>query len=567
MLSTAATIVLLAAAAVGVSLTTLRLGIPIMDEGATLSGAIKLLKGGMFYRDVDAYPLPGAWYLLAAVMSLFGKSLMTARVLNLAIYAGMVVVSYLAVRRVASAYVAAAYGVSLIALKYWAWPVWTEYVYPDLAIALAMAGILVFMRSLQGPERWPAFAAGLLFGAAAFCKQTVGIYPGLTGFALLAARGIFATRGAPAWSQAAVRSDAAGARPFRALSYYALGAVLPLGVPLLYFAAHGLGGVMVTNALLRPFTGYLPLSGLPYTRMLKLWEFGRISPPVLFSYLPGMSFFWLDLRSAAIHAWPAGPSRAAEAAARLTFVMIPLGFVGGAVLLGRALLTRPPVPATARALALYLLAGGVFLSLFPRGDYLHVIDVGPAWLAVLFLAGHLIMSGAGGARWRSRLVGAAMALGAVTALVGGLLMLVLMYRACSITIELPNAGRMRVAPKHKGLVTIVNYIRSHTKPGEPLFVLGPEAYYYFLCDRYSPWRFPQLFPGQSGGRSGREVADLIAKHRVPYVIEGNTTLPGIAPIASYAPSLVRYVETHYREVELQPGPENNSCGVVLKRVN
>ena len=38
---------------------------PMSDEGAVLTAAAKLLRGGVFYRDVDAYWFPGSAYLAA----------------------------------------------------------------------------------------------------------------------------------------------------------------------------------------------------------------------------------------------------------------------------------------------------------------------------------------------------------------------------------------------------------------------------------------------------------------------------------------------------------------------
>ena len=54
---------------------------PVPDEGALLTAAVKLLHGGVFYRDVDAYAFPGVSYLLAGMMSIFGEHLSVARAL------------------------------------------------------------------------------------------------------------------------------------------------------------------------------------------------------------------------------------------------------------------------------------------------------------------------------------------------------------------------------------------------------------------------------------------------------------------------------------------------------
>ena len=43
----------------------------------------------MFYRDIDAYPFPGAHYLLAAVMAAFGEHLGVARALATAVFCSL----------------------------------------------------------------------------------------------------------------------------------------------------------------------------------------------------------------------------------------------------------------------------------------------------------------------------------------------------------------------------------------------------------------------------------------------------------------------------------------------
>jgi hypothetical protein len=50
--------------------------LPNPDEGASLTAAAKILRGGVFYREIDAYPFPGSYYLLALAMSIFGEHLM-----------------------------------------------------------------------------------------------------------------------------------------------------------------------------------------------------------------------------------------------------------------------------------------------------------------------------------------------------------------------------------------------------------------------------------------------------------------------------------------------------------
>ena len=80
----------------------------------------------------------------------------------------------------------------------------------------------------------------------------------------------------------------------------------------------------------------------------------------------------------------------------------------------------------------------------------------------------------------------------------------------------------------------VEYIEAHA--GEPFFVYGHEAYYYFLTGRYFPdWPFAQLYPGQTGADAGLELAAAVDRVSPARVIRGVVEWPGLPSIAGYAP--------------------------------
>jgi hypothetical protein len=100
---------------------------PMWDEGAILTAAAKLLRGGVFYRDIDAYWLPGSAYLAAFAMKLFGEHLSVARALAAVSYLVMVLGLYALALRVVGPHRAALFGLCLICLKIAAWPALTAY--------------------------------------------------------------------------------------------------------------------------------------------------------------------------------------------------------------------------------------------------------------------------------------------------------------------------------------------------------------------------------------------------------------------------------------------------------
>ena len=68
--------------------------LPGADEGALLTNAMKLLRGGVFYRDVDAYPFPLAAYLAASAFSVFGEHLSVSRALAGLLFCATVLALY-----------------------------------------------------------------------------------------------------------------------------------------------------------------------------------------------------------------------------------------------------------------------------------------------------------------------------------------------------------------------------------------------------------------------------------------------------------------------------------------
>ena len=97
-------------------------GLPPNDEGALLTNAARVLRGAVYYRDLDAYPFPGATYLLALVMAIFGEQVNVARGLAMAVSLTAVLALYATAYRLLDRRRAAAFGVCLLSLKFVAWP-------------------------------------------------------------------------------------------------------------------------------------------------------------------------------------------------------------------------------------------------------------------------------------------------------------------------------------------------------------------------------------------------------------------------------------------------------------
>jgi hypothetical protein len=518
----------LAGAAAAVAFAGSRLG--GNDEGALLTAAGKLLRGGVFYRDVDAYPFPGAHYLLAGAMALFGEHLAVARALGGALFVGVVVSLYALALPLLGAARAALFGAALLAFKLLAWPAFTAFFYWDLAFALAVTAIGIF---LAGPPRCSPrrlVVVGALVGLAFASKQNVGVYLGAALALVVVVEG---------------RSQGR-AMVTRGLAPLALGFALAVTPGLLYFAAHGLLDEMIRSGIVRPFTDYAPTSGISYATPLRWWEIGRLQGPPGFSYSPEP--LWTLLRrellpggAAAYRAyWLAG-----EVFLRAVYTAMPLAFVGAAVLAWRArgggVAAADGHRDEARALTVFtVLCGAVVLSAFPRPDFAHMMGVYPLVLLLLLAVAGRLAVGTASRRALARLevVAVATCLILCAGLSGVLL--------ASMTARLDVArASLRVWPEDAFMESVVRFVDEEVAPGEPLFVYGHEAYYYFLTGRYSPWRFSQLYPGQAGGDGGAKLVSVLERSDPPVVVQGFVRFPGVPALPEQLPHLDAFLKARY----------------------
>jgi hypothetical protein len=92
----------------------------------------------------------------------------------------------------------------------------------------------------------------------------------------------------------------------------------------------------------------------------------------------------------------------------------------------------------------------------------------------------------------------------------------------------------------------VTYIQAHVPEGEPLFIYGHEAHWYYLSDRYTPRPFSQIYPGMTGDETGEELAAFIRETRPRVIVQGVLRWPGTPPIPNYTQALQRTLKELYR---------------------
>jgi hypothetical protein len=505
---------LLAVLAAAVSAPVADCWFPLNDEGALLTNAARILRGAVFYRDLDAYPFPAPTYLLAAAMGLLGEDVAVARGLAAAIYVAVALGLYACAVQVLPRSRAALVALLLLGCKGWAWPAFTSYFYSDVAFLGAVGATACLLRfGSVGRGAWLALA-GIGTALSILSKQSLGLLLAALFGGLLLLPGV--RPGLPGLARMA---------PARRASCFALAAAAPCLLALAYFAWHGVAGHMLESGLLRPFTGYLPTSAIPFGPMLQWWEAGSlgwfwgapyIATPLwnliaktTFSSAAAERISWLG----------------AELASRALYSSVPLLLAWAGLRMARELWTgrrlRADTEACLPIAALALAATG---SAFPRADFFHVMSVYPA-LVLLWMA------------LRARRPVSRVEAGAVAALAaGGLLLLAALVQRLDQRVELER-GRLWVEDASRWPGPLVRELQAVVPPGESFFVYGSEATLYFLADRYFPWPFAQLYPGQAGNDGGRALAEILRRERPRIVVRGIPRWPGLPPLPEYTPLL------------------------------
>ena len=515
-------------------------GLPPNDEGALLTNAARVLRGAVYYRDLDAYPFPGATYLLALVMTIFGEQVNVARGLAVAVSLAAVLALYATALQLLDRRRAAAFGVCLLSLKFVAWPAFTAYMYSDVAFAFGCTAIALLVRADAATSALRTALAGVCVGAAVLSKQNLGIALALATFTLLLV---------PQLAHQAARRD--GRARFRSGAAFGLGVALPVGFMLLYFALHGAAGTMLESGLIRPFTSYLPTSGIGFAEPLRWWQLGSLREVPGNPYFSGP--FLLAMSGKLLPAEGLYPLywMVAEVASRALYSSIPLAFAAALFAAGRFVVRGALSADRAASLRFAGMAAAVMASAWPRADFYHVISVYPVVLLLLFdrvaagrgageptppgrEAGSSAFASNRAGRWIGR--GALVSLLVVTGCVSGL-----HQSSYRHHLDLDRAD-LYISPYSGWVRSIVDLARAELEPGDPLFVYGHEAALYFLAERFSTWRFAQLYPGQVGEGRGSELANHLRAHPPAVIIRGGAGSP---PLASYTPELLSWVLDNY----------------------
>ncbi len=432
------------------------------DEGFAVTGAMRLLHGEAPYRDFWGIYPPGQIYALAGVFRLFGETLLASRVYDTLGRFLTVVAAYLIARKVSTPWLAllsaAVAGVFLAAAWFYSYAV-----FPALGLGLwaVFAWLKGKERECCPPGERPAstgarwyFLCGALLGTTLLVRWDLGAYAAFS----IAAVEILRLKFSPS---AAARALAWVLAPMLAVA----------GVGYAAVAARSGWGELYAQVF------YFPA--------VRLHDLRWMAYPPLFS--PG---------SPNLKDW-------------LRFYLPILSLVFCASVLALSLLRGPQArrqmggsPQVAGAAALVLFGALLFNQALSRYDLIHVLPSS----VVTFLAACALCAQA------PALTRAKWAAAAAAGLVGVLSFLYFVPSSDTLkdyVRDLPpwrcysSLERASCAWVDENQARAVEYIRSVTGPGEPIFVGNHrhdklfinDAGFYFLAGRPSATRYHEIHPG------------------------------------------------------------------------
>ena len=506
----------------------------LSDEGYLLQQALDLLGGRVLYRDMDAFITPGIWFTLAGVFAIFGPSVLASRVVILIVYVALALTGYRIVAPIAGRRWGLASVASLLLFSVWAFPAWTFAFYSPVAVVLGLAGIERLMswqrRGAVSDLAW----MGALIGLSICFKQNYGVFA-----ALAAILGYAATR--------LQTNDWRGSgREIGLASLAAFGAGLPF---LLYLVAQGALADAWTSLVVHPFE-FGGRHDIPYLALSDLWR-----PDLLPTGVEKLTYLSFPVLNTPPLPVPGGPALAIRLHV-LAYWLAPLlifGGVGVSVAAGRARGKR----LDSALFTINAAAGLIFLGVFPRADFNHLVNVYQPLLIAGPLTLHRLLQLLG--ERRASLRRGLIVVSSVVALLYGAIALYWyagLIQRLNTPLDQPRAGVL-VSPLEALEINYqVRLIREHTPEGGALLTLPDLSMLNFLAEREVPSAWYNLYEHHIATDRGRGVARATEEKNVRYAVARfNNFFSDRVGLLDYAPDLAEYLISNF-ERSFVGGREN-----------
>lgn len=496
-------------------------GIVMAEEGQILAEAESMTTGAVLYRDIDCFVTPGVWYLTALVLELAGPDLNATRVVMVALFMAMAVLVYLIAATVTTSGYALVAVVALFVLRALAFPAGSFIFYTDFALFFAMLAIHALLLADERDGGRLYLVAGTACALTILFEQSIG-----AAVTIASAVHVLVHDRRP-------RAVLAGISPI----------VLVLSAVGLYFLAAGALPALVHGLVSAPLAG-----SYEEYRPTYLGAFSLSARPIdLFHHLPTLFFDVSSSRStgAAIPFLFAS----SRTLAVLAYLVAPL--TAAAVLI--RVIRRRAITRT--ELLLCLGASTTFLAAFPTPDFSHLAQ---ALIGFVPLVAHLVFT----SRFRSATAGAGLiALGATVALTVTLLA----NMPHNTALDHPRARLYLRPASHAALTRTLAWIEELVPPAEKIAVIPREAMYYYLSGRPIPHRHTIMLARDLRPDAGWEAARRLDAAGVDWLVVTRSGLPGLDPVAAYAPVFQRHVEGKFEQVRPRPDSRIGATKLLRRR--
>jgi hypothetical protein len=416
----------------------------------------------------------------------------------------------------------------LFAYRIWAFPHWQMYSYSTTALFLLAGALVALVRFLETENRSMLLLAGLITGLAVICKQDYGA-AGLVALNLvLIVRAI---------------STPNGAKRIRPFGWYNGPAIAVAVATAAHFLRKGLFLEMARQTVWNHLFGIATFEH--YTSLPRLfplfeqsYQFRTIANA---PYVPAITHS-LDREAFTSSAFYSETILYDLALKIFYYAPYLIALAGAARLLWlrSALGDSARRSAYLRELALYALATLLLLALNKPVDYVHVAVLYWPFLCLLVVYSHALL----GAR-RRRLAWIAVALAAVPAAcaLGYTARLAWLLRTEHTEPLRNDRAGIYVRPDEERVIDgVVEYVKAHSDPEEPIAVLPYYTLISFLAERQAPHRSAYVFwPIEYSPGREREIIEAIDSSGSQIAVYHFSQWISFPPMQEYASDLFRYL--------------------------
>ncbi len=520
---------------IGFVLPLARRSINLADEGYILLQSLDMLQGRVLYRDMDAFVSPGIWFLLSALFSIVEPSVLASRALSVAAYGTTVVTAFRIVSVLANRFWGYLCTLLFAIFVVWAFPVWTFTFYSPFAVLFSLIGLERLLAWRQTRNRWPLVFAGVGFGLAIVFKQNYGAFAALGG-----TLGLFAIH-------FEVR-DGPRSGILREFGIFVSGGIVT-ALPLIpYFLYHGALDDVFQSLVVHPFV-FAGQHSIEYLGPSALVE------PNLLAGVDRLTYGAYSLYNSAVPTQWLKQTRLIERLHVLLYLFPILAFAGAALYsAGSADKERRYDGGLLAALAV---CGMLFLGVFPRADYNHLINLYQPILVIgVVVAARL--SRAGGGRRPPWLWGLGAFAGILVTCYAAVAAYWYVTHLTYMNTELttPRGGVYLRKEKAMRLNALIDLAQNATQPGDALLSVPDLSMINFLSSRDVPSAYYNLYQHHIAHDEGAGVvAGSEARNVTTALTRYSDFFSDRVRLRDYAPRLVEYLAQDFR-IEFSVGGDN-----------